>query len=130
MAHVLTFRSSKFDTARETPNPINPIAGESVLRWLCEQLRNSSYQTRTPEAEDWGWYVDVSGPGASYLLGASADPGEPGASIDWTVQIDKHRSMRHKFTGANKMAAEDPLSLLVERILRLDPAITDVERDT
>jgi hypothetical protein len=36
MAHVMTFRSSKFDIATETPNPINPIAGESLLLWLCE----------------------------------------------------------------------------------------------
>jgi hypothetical protein len=130
MAHVVTFRSSKFDTATETPNPINPIAGESVLRWLCEQLRNSSYQTTTPEAEDWGWYVDVSGAGASYLVGASADPDEPGASIEWTVQIDRHRSLKDKLTGANKMATDDPLSTLIDRIIRSDPAIADVERET
>lgn len=130
MAHVVTFRSSKFDTATETPNPINPIAGQSVLGWLCAQLRNSPYQTTTPEAEDWGWYVDVSGAGASYLVGASADPDESGASIDWTVQIEKHRSLRDKITGANKMAADDALSALVEQILRSDPAITDVERET
>jgi hypothetical protein len=130
MAHVVTFRSSKFDTATETPNPINPIAGQSVLGWLCEQLRNSPHQTTTPEAEDWGWYVDVSGAGASYLVGASADPAESGASIDWTVQIEKHRSLRDKITGANKMAADDALSALVEQILRSDPAITDVERET
>ena len=130
MAHVVTFRSSKFDIATETPNPINPIAGESVLLWLCEQLRNSSYQTTTPEAEDWGWYVDASGAGASYLVGASADTNERGASIDWTVQIHKHRSLIDRFTGANKMAADDPLSVLVERIIRSDPAIGDVERET
>jgi hypothetical protein len=130
MAHVITFRSSKFDTATETPNPVNPIAGQSMLRWLCEQLRSSPYQTTTPEAEDWGWYVDVSEEGASYLVGASADPDEPGASIDWTVQIEKHRSLRDKVTGGNKMAADDALSALVERIIRSDPAITDVERET
>ena len=130
MAHVLSFRSSKFDIATEMPNPINPIAGQSVLRWLCEQLRDSPYRTTTPEAEDWGWYVDVNGAGGSYLVGASGDPGEPGASIEWTVQIDKHRSMRDKFTGANKMSADDALSALVERILRSEPGIADVERET
>lgn len=129
MAHVVTFRSSKFDIATETPNPINPIAGESVLLWLREQLGNSPYRATTPEAEDWGWYVDVSGTEASYLVGASADAEEPGASVDWTIQIHKQRSFVDKLTGANKMAIEDPLSVLVERIIRADPNIADVEVD-
>lgn len=54
MAHVFTFRSARFDTAAETPNPINPIAGQSVLLWLGEQLRGSPYTATTPAAEDWG----------------------------------------------------------------------------
>jgi hypothetical protein len=74
--------------------------------------------------------VDASGAGASYLVGASADADERGASIDWTVQIHKHRSLIDRFTGANKMAADDPLSVLVERIIRSDPGIGDVERQT
>jgi hypothetical protein len=41
VAHVITFRSARFDIATETPNPINSIAGQSLLRWLGEQLRES-----------------------------------------------------------------------------------------
>src|ERR1051325_3168468 len=55
MAHVITFRSSRFDTAAETPNPINPIAGESVLSWLSEGLA-SAYEVTAPATEDWGGY--------------------------------------------------------------------------
>jgi len=98
MAHVITFRSSRFDTAAETPNPINPIAGESVLSWLSEGLA-SAYEVTAPATEDWGWYVGVTGAGAAYLVGASAEPGEPGASVEWTVQIHRHRSLRDKLTG-------------------------------
>ena len=129
MAHVVTFRSAKFDIARETPNPINPIAGESVLLWLREQLRNSQYEATPPDAEDWGWYVDVSGAGSTYLVGASADADEGSAIVDWTIQIEKQRSFIDKLTGANKMAAEDPLSVLVAKIFRADPDIRDVEVD-
>jgi hypothetical protein len=38
MAHLITFTSSQFDVSVETPNPINPIAGEGVLKWLREKL--------------------------------------------------------------------------------------------
>jgi hypothetical protein len=129
MAHLVTFRSSKFDTSTETPNPINPIAGESVLLWLREQLRSSPYQAAAPAAEDWGWYMDVSGEGASYLVGASAAADEPSASVDWTIQIQRHRSVIDKVTGANRMTDDDPLSVLVEGIIRADPGSGDVEAE-
>ena len=130
MAHLITFRSSKFDVTRETPNPINPIAGESVLLWLREKLRDSRYEATAPETEDWGWYVDVKGAGATYLVGASADAGERVASVEWTIQIHKQRSLKDKITGGNKLAVDDPLSALVERIIRADPTIeaVDVEK--
>jgi hypothetical protein len=127
MAHVITFRTSKFDPTTETPNPINPIAGESVLTWLSGQLRKSGYQATSPAAEGWGWYVDVSGNPGAYLLGASADAQESAASVEWTIQIHKHRSVVDKLTGRNKMLVDDPLAARVEQILRADPDIKDVE---
>jgi len=127
MAHVITFRTSKFDVSKETPNDINPIAGESVLGWLRERLNDSLYESTTPEMEDWGWYVYVSGAGAKYLVGASADATEPTASVDWTVQIDKQRSLKDKITGANTLTPDDSLSALIEGIIRADPSIDDVD---
>ena len=129
MAHLVMFRSSKFDLSRETPNPINPLAGESVLLWLRDQLRSSSYQATAPAAEDWGWYMDVSGEGAAYLVGASADVGEPSASIDWTIQIQRHRSLIDKLTGGHRMTDDDALAALVERIIRADPEIAQVQAE-
>jgi len=128
MAHVITFRSARFDVARERPNPINPIAGESVLRWLREKLRESRYETTEPEPEDWGWYLDVHGDGASYMVGASGDAEDHAdGPIDWTLQIHKHRSMKEEITGANKLAADDPLSAVIERLIRQDAAADAVE---
>jgi hypothetical protein len=71
--------------------------------------------------------MDVSGEGASYLVGASADADEPPASVDWTIQIHKHRSFIDKLTRANRMTDDDPLSALIERIIRADPGIGQVE---
>jgi hypothetical protein len=33
MTHLISFTADKFDATKETPNPTNPIAGESVLKW-------------------------------------------------------------------------------------------------
>lgn len=121
MAHVISFRTRRFDPSSEPRNPINPIAGESVLRWLAEELANKGYRCNDPDAEDWGWYMDVEGQGAGYLVGASADVEGDGIDRDWTIQVHKHRSFKDRLLGGNKMTAVDPLSALIERIVRADP---------
>jgi hypothetical protein len=130
MAYVITFRSARFDVASEPPNPINRIHGESVLRWLREKLQGSPYETTAPDDEDWGWYIDVKGGGASYLLGASGEAAEAASGpVDWSIQIEKHRSLGEKLRGAGKMAADDPLSALIERLVRQEAAATDIDVD-
>ena len=44
-------------------------------------------------------------------------------------QIDKHRSLREKVTGANRLAVDDPLSALIERVVRQDGDASEVEVD-
>lgn len=51
MAHVISFCTARFDTQKETPNPINPIAGQSVLNWLRDELANASYRSTDPDAK-------------------------------------------------------------------------------
>jgi hypothetical protein len=75
MAHVITFRSTRFDIRAETPNPINPIAGKAVLEWLHERLRESRCETTNPEPEDWGWYMVANLGDGSYLVGAEQAAG-------------------------------------------------------
>ena len=125
MAHLVTFKTAKFDISRETPNPINPIAGESVLHWLRTLLGTMNYRCTPPDTEDWGWYMDVHGDGASYLVGASADA-ESRGSVEYVIQVHKVRSLSDKLLGRNKMGADDPLFGLIERIVRSDAAIVDV----
>jgi hypothetical protein len=129
MPHVITFHTAKFDIKKETPNPINPIAGESVLLWLRERLMAGGYEVDMPDTEDWGWYTRVKKAGAVYLLGATAEADDPGPEIHWIVQIHRQRSLKDKLTGANKMTKEDPLTGAIESILRSDPSITVIEVD-
>jgi hypothetical protein len=129
MAHLISFRTARFDVSKETPNPINPIAGESVLKWLREELAKRQYQATEPDTEDWGWYIEVEGGSGSYLVGASADAQDSTADVDWVVQVDKSRSLKEKLLGRNRMTADDPLFALIESIVRADPGIELVSVD-
>ncbi len=126
MAHILSFRTRKFDVTAETPNPINPIAGQSVLRWLQAELSTAGYTATEPATEDWGWYIDVTSNDGSYLVGASADADGSAPDVEWVIQVHRHRSMSDKVFGRNKMAADDSLVAMIERIVRGDPQISDV----
>jgi hypothetical protein len=93
MAHRISFRTDRFDVSKETPNPINPIAGQSVLNWLREELAKAAYQSTEPDTEDWGWSIEVEGESGSYLVGASADAEGSTSDVDWIVQVHKSRSL-------------------------------------
>jgi len=126
MAHLVSFRTAKFDVRGEDPNPINPIAGQSALNWLRVELGKAKYTVTEPDTEDWGWYIDVQGEGVSYLVGASADAESLTPDVEWVIQLHKHRSLKDKLLGQNKIAADDPLVVLIEGLVRADPQFFDV----
>ena len=99
------------------------------MQWLREKLSGSMYEVTAPEPEDWGWYVYVKGAGASYLVGASADARDTGRNIDWAVQIQRQRSLKDKITGANTLTVDDPLSALIEKIIRADADVGEIDVD-
>src|SRR5688500_11183553 len=113
MTHLVTFTSSQFDVAAETPNPINPIAGESVLKWLRERLLGDGYEITEPEPEDWGWFIYVNRGEVTYLIGASSDVDESDPR-EWIIQIHRQRSLKDKLLGQNKLVEGDALSLRIE----------------
>lgn len=131
MAHVITFRTAKFDVGQEPPNPINPIRGESALVWLRQRLEENSFTCTQPGAEDWGWYLDVESNGQTYLLGAvaHADKAEPGEVIEWTLQLHKSRSLKDKLLGGNKHASDDRLTSAVLAVLKSEQAIRYLEAE-
>lgn len=48
--------------------------------------------------------------GGGYLVGASAifdEGGVPSLEIEWLVQVDKHRSLKEKLLGRNRMTSSD-----------------------
>jgi hypothetical protein len=126
MPQLITFKSAKFDVSAETPNPINPIAGESLLKWLRSELTKHQFDVTEPDAEDWGWYVSVHTPQGSYMVGASADAEESQPPVEWTVQLHKQRSMKDKLLGRNKQTPDDVLLAVVERAIRNGADASDV----
>ena len=128
MAHLITFTSSQFDVSAEAPNPINPIAGEGVLKWLREKLRGIGYEVTAAEPEDWGWYVYVRRLDVSYLVGASSDLDQPDPR-EWTIQIHRERSLTDKLFGRNRLPDNDSLSVHIEAFIRDSNGAKDVRVD-
>lgn len=118
------FVSRKFDLEAEPENDINPIHGQSFLAWLRPRLEGLGYTVDGPDTEDWGWYLDVRGPTAGYIVGASALEFDEG--VDWTIQLSRQRSFREWITGKGWITREDPLVRLVERIVREETEATEV----
>jgi hypothetical protein len=118
MAHLFTFNSGQFREQDERTNPINPIGGEGVLKWLSTQLAGQGFEVGEPDAEDWGWYTHVSVGPRTYLLGASGEWENEAERADWTIQLDLRRSFWERLKTSTAMRSEDPLSTSVESLLR------------
>jgi hypothetical protein len=118
MTHLFSFTTTRFDVSTETPNPINPIPGECVLRWLRPVLQEAGFASSNPETEDWGWYLYANAGTAKYLVGASGETRDRSPKVDWIIQLHVERSFKERLTGRNKLRGDDALSALLERIVR------------
>lgn len=125
---VIRFFTAKFDIAAERQNPINPIAGESLLRWLREHAA-PALAVSDPEPEDWGWYSGVMLDGRSYMLGASASEGEAGEKSEWVLQIVKQRTFAERLMGRARMAGDDKCASFFEELIRAESAFENVSVD-
>ena len=106
MTVVVRFNTQMFDVSRERPNPINPIAGESLLIWLREKF-GAGHPVTEPDAEDWGWYAHVEWSGTKYLLGSSASEPE-GGEREWVLQIVRSKSWKERIFGRGSATRSDP----------------------
>ena len=114
---VIRFTTSTFDVTTERPNPINPIAGESLLKWLRERA-SAQFALSEPEAEDWGWYASLTHNGRAYMLGSSASDEEEGGEREWVLQIVKQRSFAERLLGRARLAEDDECAAYFERLIR------------
>jgi len=126
-ATVIRFTTRLFDVTKERPNDINPIYGESLLLWLADTLKGQIVVPE-PQAEDWGWYVDIDWKGRQYMLGASASD-EEGGQREWVLQVMKHRTLKERLLGKEKMTAEDECAAHIHHLLTSEKAFSDVSVD-
>jgi hypothetical protein len=124
MASVVRFNTSKFNVAAEKPNPINPIAGQSLLLWLREAALPRIDVTE-PEPEDWGWYSFATWDGRTYMLGSSASE-EQNGEHEWVLQVVKQRTLVEKVLGRDRMQKDDGLASFVLQLLQQEPAFRGV----
>ena len=127
MAHVIRLMTDKFDASKERPNPINPIAGESLLLWLREKAKPRALLTE-PDAEDWGWYSSVEWKGRSYMLGSSVSEDESG-DREWILQIEKHPTVTEKLLGRAKMGKDDECAHYFQRLIMSEATFIGVSVD-
>ena len=126
-AIVIRFTTKLFDVTKERPNDINPIYGESLLPWLAERQRGKTVVPE-PQTEDWGWYAEIDWNGRSYILGASASDEENGER-EWVLQIVKHRTLKERLLGKEKMITQDDCSAHIRRLLESESAFSGVSVD-
>ena len=127
MATVIRFTTSAFDVTRERKNPINPIYGESLLLWITQQIRGR-IAIAHPAPEDWGWYADIDWNGRAYMLGAAAMDEEDGQR-EWVLQIVKHRTLKERLLGREKMRAEDECAAFFRKLVEAEPRFSSVSVD-
>jgi hypothetical protein len=124
-AAVIRFNTALFDVAKERPNPINPIHGESLLLWLAGKLSGGVSLT-SPDTEDWGWYSTLDFNDRRYMVGSSASDEEADGVREWILQIVKHRSVKERLFGEAKLTAEDECVRLLLDVLRSEPAFLNI----
>jgi hypothetical protein len=124
MHPILRFTTSSLNVAQEPPNPINPIHGESLLRWLAERWQGAS-PISEPGPEDWGWYAYVSWSGRRYMLGASCCEPDKGER-EWVLQVVKQRTLVERVFGREKLLSSDACLSEIRRLLESEPAFRRV----
>ena len=129
IVHIaISFKSTKFDVSKERTNPINPIFGESLLKWFKSEIE-PDFDVTEPDAEDWGWYSYIDWKGRQYMLGASTyfeEGNDPKSELEWVLQIDKSRTFIEKLFGKAKISQTDECVLYLKAKLESEPKISSV----
>jgi len=125
MTVVVRFSTSLLDPAGERPNPCNPIAGETLLRWIGERIGPPG-RLGEPVPEDWGWLADIDWNGSPTMLGASASEAVEGVR-EWVLQIIRPRPLLERLRGRGGFRSDDPLVIRIVEILSAEPAFTNLQ---
>jgi hypothetical protein len=128
------FTTSRFNLSEVKEHFINPCCfGEDVAAWIRKPLEAKGWATQEPGQEDWGWYVDVRLDDQSYTLSIGGNATEDSVTPnlgEWRIGVQKHLSIKEKFTGKNAFTKDDPLFTQVLEICRSQPDFDDINIET
>jgi hypothetical protein len=130
MSRDILFETSRFNLTEVKPHFINDCCfGEDLARWLREMLIAVGMTVIEPAQEDWGWYIEASHDGQSYFIGIGGNAEEGAADTNqgqWRISIEKHRSLKQKLTGKNKMTADEPIIPIIRGLLEREPDVSNI----
>jgi hypothetical protein len=123
----LIFSSDRFNVSEPREYFINDCCyGDDVARWLVELLRERVCTVSEPDQEDWGWCFGAQYQGARYFVGVGGTAVDEVAGNnrgEWRLMVEKHRTLRERWTGANQMEEDDPFLGLLKEIVAGEPDI-------
>ena len=85
-----------------------------------------------PDQEDWGWYIEATHQGKSYFIGVGGNPQEGALDKnegEWRIIVEKHRSLRDKLTGKNKLAPDEEILSVIRSIVEREPDFRHVRQE-
>lgn len=125
---MIIFTTDFFDTRRGHHPSDAALVGKPAADWLRQRLVMAGANAGgLPEANAAGWTFRVEFEGRDFLIGLSgtAKPDAP-RKADYSVLVQTRSSLLERFTGGPDADVDDPLILLIERLLIEDARAEDV----
>ena len=121
------FSSDRFNLSKPREFFINDCCfGDDVARWLVGALQSHGLTATLPGQEDWGWYFDVYFGKSRYFVGVGGAPDEDvplNNQGQWRLMVEKHRTLRQKLSGANKLRDDDAFIGVLKDIVSCEPGL-------
>jgi hypothetical protein len=127
MMHVVRFFTAMFDVSLERPNPVQPVAGESLLLWLRERAP-SDVEMAFPVPGDAGWHSSVNWRERSYIIGATAVD-EVNGEWEWVLQSQGERSDSDSLSGQVRVSGGDECVEYIQRLMESKPSFEELTVD-
>jgi len=124
---LIWFKTDALDVEGEPENPINPIAGASLLNWI-QAKENGNIEVPDPDYEDWGWYSSIEYAGRPYMIGASAEGRDENGRYHFCFQMKKHRTFKEVLLRREKATGDtDPCYQHFKSLFEAESSFVELE---
>ena len=115
MPTMLEFTSSAFPADSDEGEVINPDRyGRRLALFIAEQLPAKGYRTIEPDAEDWGWRVEVANAEFPLWIGCGNVEETPDTFLCF---VEPSRPLRKWFRKIETRHAVEPLAAALHAVL-------------